>query len=113
MPHLSFQMLMTSILYFLFSIDLNFTALDFETADRLIPCEIGVCVVRDGVIAETRSWLIKPSCYPYMNDWNEKIHGISTRDLTNAPYFDTVWSEIEPYLKGRLLVLPYLVKQVR
>ncbi len=83
---------------------MNFTAIDFETADDLIPCELGVCVVRDGAIAETRSWLIKPSCYPYMNRWHQNIHGISTYDLADAPYFDDVWPEIEPYLKNRLLV---------
>jgi DNA polymerase-3 subunit epsilon len=83
---------------------LNFTALDFETADKLIPCELGVCVVRNGIIVETRSWLIKPSCYPYMNYWNENIHGISTQDLADTPYFDAVWKEIEPYINGNLLV---------
>ncbi|MDR3247065.1 MAG: 3'-5' exonuclease [Prevotellaceae bacterium] len=83
---------------------LNFTALDFETADSLIPCELGVCVVRDGIITETRSWLIKPSCFPYMNYWNENIHGISTRDLADAPYFDDAWKEIEPYIADNLLV---------
>jgi DNA polymerase-3 subunit epsilon len=86
------------------SLDLNFTAIDFETADELIPCELGVCVVHGGVIAERRSWLIKPICYPYMNFWNENIHGIGTRDLADAPYFDAVWPEIRPYLEDRLLV---------
>jgi DNA polymerase-3 subunit epsilon len=83
---------------------LNFTAIDFETADGLIPCELGVCVVRNGEIAETRSWLIKPSCYPYMNPRNESIHGISTQQLTDAPYFDALWPEIAPYIDGHLLV---------
>lgn len=83
---------------------MNFTAIDFETADELIPCELGICVVRNGIITETRSWLIKPSCYPYMNRWHENIHGISSRDLADAPYFDTVWPEIEPYLAGQLLL---------
>jgi DNA polymerase-3 subunit epsilon len=82
----------------------NFTALDFETANALIPCELGVCVVRGGIITETRSWLIKPSCFPYMNYWNENIHGISTRDLVDAPYFDVAWKEIEPYITDNLLV---------
>ena len=86
------------------TLDLNFTAIDFETADGFIPCELGVCVVRNGAISETRSWLIKPSCYPYMNYWNENIHGISTSDLTGAPYFDAAWPEIMPYLENSLLI---------
>ncbi len=83
---------------------MNFIALDFETADELIPCELGICVVRNGNIVETRSWLIKPSCYPYMNYWHENIHGISTRDLQDMPYFDAAWQEVEPYLKNQLLI---------
>ena len=86
------------------SLDLNFTAIDFETADGFIPCELGVCVVRNGIITETRSWLIKPICYPYMNYRNESIHGISTYDLANVPYFDVTWQEIKPYLENCLLI---------
>ena len=29
---------------------MNFTAIDFETASSNIPCEIGLCVVREGKI---------------------------------------------------------------
>ena len=41
---------------------LDFIAIDFETATgrRASVCEAGVCVVRDGRIAETRSWLVRP-----------------------------------------------------
>ncbi len=83
---------------------MDFTALDFETADELTPCELGVCVVRKGKIVETRSWLIKPDCYPYMNPWHQNVHGISSRELDKAPYFDTVWAEAGPYLSDSLLV---------
>lgn len=83
---------------------MNFTAIDFETADGLIPCELGVCTVCNGAIAETRSWLIKPICYPYMNPRNENIHGIGTPQLAEAPCFDAVWPEIAPYVENRLLV---------
>ena len=38
---------------------INFIAIDFETATgkRASICEAGICVVRDGEIVETRSWL--------------------------------------------------------
>ena len=41
---------------------INFIAIDFETATgkRASICEAGICVVRDGKIAETRSWLVRP-----------------------------------------------------
>ena len=41
---------------------INFIAIDFETATgkRASICEAGICVVRDGKIQETRSWLVRP-----------------------------------------------------
>ena len=54
----------------------NFIAIDFETATgkRASICEIGICVVRNGEIAETRSWLVRPeeNLYSY---WNMQCHG--------------------------------------
>ena len=40
---------------------INFIAIDFETATgkRASICEAGICVVRDGKIVETRSWLVR------------------------------------------------------
>ena len=39
---------------------MNFIAIDFETAtfQRTSICETGICVVRNGEIAETKSWLV-------------------------------------------------------
>ena len=41
---------------------INFISIDFETATgkRASICETGICVVRDGKIVETRSWLVRP-----------------------------------------------------
>ena len=59
--------------------DINFIAIDFETATskRTSICEVGICVVRNGEIAEKRSWLVRPedNFYHY---WNIKVHGMST-----------------------------------
>ena len=79
---------------------LNFIAIDFETATgrRASICEAGICVVRDGRVAGTRSWLVRPqgNCYSY---WNIQIHGIHPEDTAGAPEFPEVWSEISAYLK--------------
>lgn len=75
---------------------LNFIAIDFETATakRASICEVGICVVRDGEIIETRSWLVQPeeNVYSY---WNIRCHGIRPEDTENAPSFPEVWEEIE------------------
>lgn len=56
---------------------LNFIAIDFETATpkRASICEVGICVVRNGEVVETRSWLVQPkeNLYSY---WNMQCHGI-------------------------------------
>lgn len=79
---------------------LNFIAIDFETATgrRASICEAGICVVRDGRIVETRSWLIKPE-NNYYHPINISIHGIQPQDTEHAPEFPTVWNEIMEYIK--------------
>ncbi len=74
----------------------NFIAIDFETAtsSRDSICEVGICVVRDGEVAETRSWLVRPEHNRY-HYWNVKVHGIRPEDTEDAPEFPEVWEEIE------------------
>ena len=67
---------------------INFTAIDFETATgkRASICEAGICVVRDGKIQETRSWLVRPQGN-YYSYWNIQVHGIRPVDTRDAPEF--------------------------
>lgn len=83
---------------------MTFTAIDFETAHADFPCEIGMCRVENGIVTDTFSKLIKPACFPYMNPWNERVHGISATDVADSPLFDELWIEIKPYLEDTLIV---------
>lgn len=83
---------------------MNFTAIDFETANRLDPCEIGLTRVENARIVETKSWLIKPACFPYMNPFNENVHGISSAELANQADFEQIWSEIKAWLEDEIIV---------
>lgn len=76
--------------------DMNFIAIDFETATSRHSsiCEVGICVVRAGRIAETRSWLVRPENNDYQY-WNIRIHGITPAQTEDAPDFPAVWAEIE------------------
>ena len=80
--------------------DLRFIAIDFETATgrRASICEAGICVVKDGKIVETRSWLVRPenNAYSY---WNIRVHGIHPEDTKDALEFPEVWAEILTYLE--------------
>lgn len=76
---------------------LNFTAIDFETANNspASPCAVGLVKVRDGKIVDGLATLIKP---PYPNDYfnagNIKVHGIRPSDTDDAP----TWAEVLPLL---------------
>ena len=67
---------------------LNFTAIDFETANGspASPCAVGMVQVRDGKIVDSLSFLIQPP-YPhdYFNPFNVKVHGIRPSDVADAP----------------------------
>ena len=69
---------------------MNFVALDFETAthERNSACELGICVVENSEIVETKTWLIKPPSFPYFNPHNINVHGIYPKDVAHAPTFD-------------------------
>lgn len=74
----------------------SFLAIDFETANARPAsiCEVGICVVREGEVVETRSWLVQPEDN-YYQYWNIKVHGIHPEDTQDAPSFPEVWEEIE------------------
>lgn len=73
-------------------VPLDFTAIDFETANNSAAsaCSVGLVKVRDGRVVDTASWLIKP---PFGHDefleWNVRIHGIMAVDVADA----LLWSE--------------------
>lgn len=85
---------------------MDFIAIDFETAtsDRDSPCEIGLTLVKDGHIQETKSWLVKPPCYPHFHAFNISIHGIKPQDVKDSPTFDQLWPELLPYFENQFLI---------
>jgi len=85
--------------------NLNFVALDFETANHLrtSACSIGLAVVEKGKVVETLHRLIRPvpfSFYP----GNIAIHGITPRMVEREPEFGSIWNELKPYFEGRQIV---------
>lgn len=78
---------------------LDFLAIDFETATsrRASICEAGISLVKDGMVRDTRSWLVQPEGNEY-SYWNIQIHGIHPEDTAQAPTFPEVWAEIMHYL---------------
>lgn len=76
---------------------LNFTAIDFETANSsgASACSVGMVKVRDGVVVDTAYWLIAPPPgHDTFSEWNTRIHGITAADVVGA----ASWSEQLPRL---------------
>jgi DNA polymerase-3 subunit epsilon len=80
-------------------VPLDFTAIDFETANgsAASACSVGMVKVRGGRVVDTAYWLIKP---PFGHDdfleWNVRIHGIMAVDVADA----MLWSEQLPDLQS-------------
>ncbi|GAA1133502.1 MULTISPECIES: 3'-5' exonuclease [Microbacterium] len=71
---------------------LDFTAIDFETANSspASACSVGLVRVRDGRVVATAGWLIQPPAgHDEFQEWNVKIHGIRPHDVRDA----ATWSE--------------------
>lgn len=84
---------------------MNFTALDFETANgqRNSACSLGLVRVENGKIVESKDWLISPP-EMYFHPMNVSIHGITEEDVMNQPSFNYIWEEVEDYLQGEMVI---------
>lgn len=84
--------------------NINFVAVDFETANnhRSSACSIGLAFVENGVVVESKHFLIKP--YPnYYCGYNTEIHGITEADTKDSPTFSELWPSIFDSIKGKTL----------
>lgn len=85
---------------------MDFLALDFETATSQAdsPCELGIAIVRGGVVREVRNWLIKPPQWPWFSRYNIAVHGITPQDVADAPRWQHIWDEVAGLLHGNVVV---------
>jgi DNA polymerase-3 subunit epsilon len=74
------------------SVPLDFTAIDFETANSspASACSVGLVRVRGGQVVAQTGWLIRPPAgHDQFNEWNIRIHGIHPHDVIAA----ATWAE--------------------
>ncbi len=86
---------------------LDFTAIDFETANgfRGSPCAVGLSRVRDGRIIEEAFWLMRPPAgHDHFDPRNIAIHGVTPDQVASQPRFETVFDEIAGFLGDDILV---------
>jgi DNA polymerase-3 subunit epsilon len=78
-------------------VPLNFTAIDFETANSssASACSVGLVKVRDGIVVDRAAWFIQPAAgHDAFLEWNIRIHGIQAADVVGA----STWAEQLPDL---------------
>lgn len=85
--------------------DLNFTAIDFETANRkrTSACAIGLAKVREGKVIETFYSLLtpEPNHFEYQNT---AVHGIKATDVEGKPTLFELWPSIQEFIGTDVLV---------
>jgi DNA polymerase III subunit epsilon len=79
--------------------NLNFVAIDFETADRRpdSACAIGMVRVQESKVVERRHFLIRPPRSFFEFTW---VHGITWSDVKDQPTFLELWPHCESIFKG-------------
>jgi DNA polymerase III subunit epsilon len=86
---------------------LDFTAIDFETANSnsASACSVGLVKVRDGVVVDETGWLIRPPAgYDSFNEWNTRIHGIMAPDVADALLWSEQLADLVAFADGDALV---------
>ncbi|MBE1513343.1 exonuclease domain-containing protein [Nesterenkonia halotolerans] len=86
---------------------LDFTAVDFETANgfRGSPCAIGMVKVRDGQEVDTYySAMRPPEGFDRFDPHNVAIHGITAEAVAQAPRFGELFEGISAFIAGDVLV---------
>lgn len=86
---------------------LDFTAIDFETANsyRGSPCAVGLIRVRNGKPVDERRWLIRPpKQVDYFEPFNTALHGIDAEMVRDAPRWDMLLPAIVDYIGNDVVV---------
>ncbi|GAA1663113.1 DNA polymerase III subunit epsilon [Citricoccus zhacaiensis] len=86
---------------------LDFTALDFETANgfRGSPCSVGLVRVRNGQPVERAYWLMRPPVgFDRFDARNVGIHGITAAQVAGAPRFADVFGDMADFIGSDPLV---------
>ncbi len=82
---------------------MNFTAIDFETANnkRTSACALGLVKIENCVITKSVNYLFKPIPFYFTNS---HIHNIYEEDVINKPYFVDCWNEIQDIIGDDLII---------
>lgn len=93
---------------------LEFTAIDFETANRYADsaCSLAAVSITGQEVTHEGYTLIKPLFNRFDED-NIRIHGITPQMVSAKPTFDALWPDIRDCLNKRILIAHYAVFDTR
>lgn len=86
---------------------LDFTAIDFETANSFqgSPCSVGVVKVRDGQVIVQHHVLVRPpEAASHFSAFNTSIHGITADDVRDAPTWRQVLAWLVEFIGDDIVV---------
>ena len=91
----------------LWFVALDFTSIDFETANgfRGSACSVGLSRVRNGKIVEEASWLMRPPAgFDHFDPRNVMIHRITPEMVADAPRFEDLFIPMANFIGADTLV---------
>jgi DNA polymerase-3 subunit epsilon len=89
---------------------MNFTCLDFETANpsRVSICAAGLAVFEKGQLTEAPYWLVRPpKGYGWFHEAFIDCHGLTHRDVLDAPEFPAITPDLLAWLTQTDLVIAH------
>jgi DNA polymerase-3 subunit epsilon len=88
------------------NVSLDFTAIDFETANSssASACSVGMVKVRAGRVVDRAKWFIRPPLgHDAFLEWNTRIHGIVAEDVVDAKGWADQYSDLVAFCDGDVL----------
>lgn len=83
----------------------SIAVLDFETANHQpnSACQLGIAIVEPWKIIREKRWMIRPQRL-YFSPRCVAVHGITAKDVLNAPTWDEIWPEVCQWIDGSVMV---------
>ena len=94
--------------------NLNFVALDFETAnaDPASVCSVGLVTVENNIITDEYYSLVKPKGMVF-DAANIEVNGITPKMVEKAASFAEIWTEVEHRIEGRMVAAHYAAFDIK
>jgi len=88
-------------------VPIDFTAIDFETANSssASACQVGLVRVRDGAVVERAEWLIKPpEEHNHFESFNVRLHGVTEAMTQTAPTWEEQLTDLLAFIEDDIVV---------